>query len=412
MMKKCLFLTAFIAVFMSNLIAMAQSVPTKEEPVNNTVVSQETVKKVEPVNRWILVNIPARSLRIYDNDKCIAMYPVGVGTINTKTPAGFYKIVEKVKNPTWTNPDDLSMVIPAGVDNPLGLRWLGIGGNYGIHGTNRPESVGHYVSNGCIRMVEADVEKVFDKVSVGTPVQIIYNRLVIDKTFDGRIAYYIYPDGYNMQKLTVNFVRQGLDGFGISDFATDDSITKAIELSNGQPNYVAASVNIILDNKKMDFKAVNYQGLIYVPVEKLAKALNEQVVIKDNQIGEKHINVDVYNKNAYIRLTDMADVFDYNYSLNKDFSVVTLIPKKQVNANANKDEKSILNEETQAQQNENKIDSTAFPVKDNENVISEDAVSAKNSIAQVRLEDKAMDKKVKNVVATDSKVKQDKDVKK
>lgn len=59
-------------------------------------------------------------------------------------------------------------------------------------------------------MVEADVEKVFDKVEVGTEVKIMYNRLVIDKTFDGRVAYYIYPDGYDMQNLTVDFVKQGL----------------------------------------------------------------------------------------------------------------------------------------------------------------------------------------------------------
>lgn len=376
-------------VLVSNLVAFGQTATVNENQTNTKIINEKSNNDIEASKRWILVNIPARSLRIYDNDKCIAMYPVGVGTIETKTPSGFYKIVEKIKNPTWTNPEDLSMVIPAGVDNPLGQRWLGIGGNYGIHGTNRPESVGHYVSNGCIRMVEADVEKVFDKVSVGTPVQIIYNRLVIDKTFDGRIAYYIYPDGYKMQKLTVDFVKQGLSGFGVSDFVSDESINKAIELSNGQPNYVASPVNIILDNKKLDFKAVNYQGYIYLPVDKVAKALDKLVVMKDNQIEGTDINIDMYNKVAYMRLTDIPNIFDYNYSLNKDFSAVTLISKVQKKSNEAIDKNTEnLTEKNLKNKDENSAQKEAFPVKNKENVISEAMVNdKKDSLTQVRLDD-------------------------
>lgn len=228
-----------MTLILLGLMMVLNTVAFAQEP-NNEVEKVEKVTKINAKasnnlttnnsNRWILINIPARSLRLYDKDKCVAMYPVGIGTVNTKTPVGYFKVVEKVVNPTWTDPDDLKVVIPSGENNPLGYRWLGIGGNYGIHGTNRPESVGHYVSNGCVRMVEADVEKVFDKVEVGTPVQIIYNCLVIDKTFDNRIAYYIYPDGYNVQKLTVDFVKQGLKGYGVADFTTDEAIKKLLNL--------------------------------------------------------------------------------------------------------------------------------------------------------------------------------------
>jgi len=57
----------------------------------------------------------------------------------------------------------------------LGSRWLGLsipGGRYGIHGTNNPASIGGYVSNGCIRMHNRDIEEIFPRVEIGTPVEI------------------------------------------------------------------------------------------------------------------------------------------------------------------------------------------------------------------------------------------------
>lgn len=316
-MKKIMALFVFLCILMAQAVVFA---------AENTNTSNSA--PVNTVKRWILINIPARSLRLYENNNCVAMYPVGVGRIETKTPAGFYKIVEKIENPTWVDPGDTSVAISSGPDNPLGYRWLGIGGNYGIHGTNKPSSVGHYVSNGCVRMVEADVEKLFDKVDVGTEVQIMYNRLVIDKTQDGRVAYYIYPDGYNMQNLTVDFVKQGLAGYGIADFVSDDYVAKSIEASNGLPNFVAAPVNLMYNGKKLDFKAVNYKNLTYVPVENLAKTLNTTVKVENNSATTEKGSaaVELFSKKPYIRLTDISNIFDVNFTLNKNYTVATLTP--------------------------------------------------------------------------------------
>ena len=321
-MKKIMALFVFLCILMAQAVVFA---------AENTNTSNSA--PVNTVKRWILINIPARSLRLYEDNNCVAMYPVGVGRIETKTPVGFYKIVEKIENPTWVDPGDTSVAISSGPDNPLGYRWLGIGGNYGIHGTNKPSSVGHYVSNGCVRMVEADVEKLFDKVDVGTEVQIMYNRLVIDKTQDGRVAYYIYPDGYNMQNLTVDFVKQGLAGYGIADFVSDDYVAKSIEASNGLPNFVAAPVNLMYNGKKLDFKAVNYQNLTYVPVENLAKTLNTAVKVENNNATttKGSAAVSLFSKKPYIRLTDISNIFDVNFTLNKNYTVATLTP---ITANA------------------------------------------------------------------------------
>ena len=54
----------------------------------------------------------------------------------------------------------------------LGTRRLVLGDGYGIHGTNAPESIGHSASHGCVRLRNADIEKLFDMVSIGTPVYI------------------------------------------------------------------------------------------------------------------------------------------------------------------------------------------------------------------------------------------------
>lgn len=315
-----------LCLFFCMLILQSAVFAAENTAANVNTNANANLSAANTVKRWILINIPARSLRLYEDDKCVAMYPVGVGKIGSKTPAGFYKIVEKVVNPTWVDPGDTSVVIASGPDNPLGFRWLGIGGNYGIHGTNNPSSVGHYVSNGCVRMVEADVEKVFDKVDVGTEVQIMYNRLVIDKTQDGRVAYYIYPDGYKMQELTVDFVKQGLAGYGIADFISEEYIAKSIEASNGLPNFVAAPVNIMYNNQKLAFKAVNYKNQIYVPVQEMAKTLNTAVKIENGSAvtAKGSAPVELFSKKPYIHLTDISNIFPVGFSLNKNYTVATL----------------------------------------------------------------------------------------
>ncbi|MCL6635755.1 MAG: L,D-transpeptidase family protein [Peptococcaceae bacterium] len=108
----------------------------------------------------IVINLAARKLYYYEGNRLVHTYPVGVGKPSTPTPTGLYSVVEKVMN-------------PGGV---LGSRWLGLsipGGKYGIHGTNNPSSIGGYVSNGCIRMHNRDVEELFPRVEPGTPVEII-----------------------------------------------------------------------------------------------------------------------------------------------------------------------------------------------------------------------------------------------
>ena len=219
------------------------------------------------------VNLASRILTFYQGSDKVAMYPVGVGSIYTPTPIGYYTVENKETDPTWINPDDTSERIASGRNNPLGYRLIGFSGNYGIHGTNRPETVGGYVSNGCIRMREADVEDLYERVHVGTAVEVYYDRIVIDVAPDHRVSYYIYPDGYDRQPLSVSDVKRALAGYGVDPFEEEQAILQKINASAGMPTYVAEAYDLYIDGKKQPKRVLGKDGKLYLPAQILATAL-------------------------------------------------------------------------------------------------------------------------------------------
>jgi lipoprotein-anchoring transpeptidase ErfK/SrfK len=105
-------------------------------------------------------------------------YPVGVGRLG-KQWAGTSYITGKYTHPAWSPPAEvrrdkpyLPQVIPGGSPgNPMGVAAMTLaGGQYAIHGTNQPSSIGHFVSYGCIRMFNKDIEDLSNRVAVGTRV--------------------------------------------------------------------------------------------------------------------------------------------------------------------------------------------------------------------------------------------------
>jgi len=231
----------------------------------------------------IYINSASRLMMLYEDNTRLAMYHLGLGKVSTPTPTGYYKITEKVINPSWIDPSDPEYEIPSGSDNPLGYRWMQIWGNYGIHGTNNPSSIGGYVSNGCIRMNERDVEELFDAVEVGTPVEITYNRVVVEKTPEDEVAYYIYPDGYGIQDVNVGDVTKWLEPFGVLPFESEYDISQKIEAADGEPTFIGKPYNIEINgeltkptdanNTRFYAKAVLRDGISYLPVVPIAKIL-------------------------------------------------------------------------------------------------------------------------------------------
>lgn len=108
----------------------------------------------------ITVNLSERRLYLIQNNQIFKSYPVAIGKPATPTPKGTFKIVNVAVNP----------------GGPFGVRWLGLDapyGDYGIHGTNDPSSIGKAISNGCVRMYNEDILDLVKYVWVGTVVKIV-----------------------------------------------------------------------------------------------------------------------------------------------------------------------------------------------------------------------------------------------
>jgi lipoprotein-anchoring transpeptidase ErfK/SrfK len=124
--------------------------------------------------RRILVSIPDRKLAVLEAGRVLEIFETAVGRPATPSPTGAYTIVQRVPEPTWYT---RGRIVPPGKANPLGTRWLGLSiKGYGIHGTNNPRSIGHNASHGCIRMRNADVERLFEMVAVGDRVELYGER--------------------------------------------------------------------------------------------------------------------------------------------------------------------------------------------------------------------------------------------
>jgi lipoprotein-anchoring transpeptidase ErfK/SrfK len=126
----------------------------------------------------IVVRTNERRLYLVLGQGRALVYPVGVGRAGRQW-AGRAVISGKHVRPAWAPPPDIARehpgmakVYPGGApNNPMGVAAMTLsGGDYAIHGTNNPGSIGGFVSYGCIRMYNQDITDLFDRVNVGTPV--------------------------------------------------------------------------------------------------------------------------------------------------------------------------------------------------------------------------------------------------
>jgi len=131
----------------------------------------------------LIVNKSTNELAYFRDGALERVFPVATGRTKELTPEGTFPIVNKIIDRPYYKEK-----IPGGDPaNPLGRRWLGLrvgkteGTTYAIHGNSNPSSIGKYVSAGCIRMHNDDIEWLFEQIAVGTKVVITSSELSFEK---------------------------------------------------------------------------------------------------------------------------------------------------------------------------------------------------------------------------------------
>ncbi len=151
-----------------------------------TVVARVHATKPEVTKSEVAAEYPtyltldrgSYTLRLFENLKLVKTYTVAVGQEGLETPEGLYEIEAMEENPVWNVPESdwagslAGQSIPPGPSNPIKARWLAIYEGAGIHGTEETSSLGTAASHGCVRMSIPDVEELYDRVEVGTPIYI------------------------------------------------------------------------------------------------------------------------------------------------------------------------------------------------------------------------------------------------
>lgn len=120
----------------------------------------------------LVVDRSEHILKVYENDRFIKAFPIGVGRLGKETPEGQYRIITKLEKPYYRT----KHIAGGDPNNPLGSHWLGLdvpgtdGSIYGLHGTNDPDSIGKNVSAGCVRLYNEDIQWLYEHLPLGTEI--------------------------------------------------------------------------------------------------------------------------------------------------------------------------------------------------------------------------------------------------
>jgi len=192
------------------------------KPLKAGQVLRIDTRRIVPrrIDDGIVINIPDRTLYYFRNGDVERIYSVAVGKPKPPsdpekrawhTPTGTFRIIGKMKDPTWRVPPsiqkemkeqgkEVKTVVPPGAGNPLGKYALrtSLPGIL-IHGTNFPESVYGFSSHGCIRVFPEFMEDLFNAVTVDTAGEIIYEPVKLTVSSGGRVLLEVHRDIYNRQ---------------------------------------------------------------------------------------------------------------------------------------------------------------------------------------------------------------------
>lgn len=229
----------------NNLDARKHLKPGQELKVNT--------RKIVPlaIDNGIIINVPDRTLYYFKNNKLVRSFPVGMGLLTSKTstiwktPVGKFKILAKVKDPTWHVPPSIQeemalegkeviTSVPPGPENPLGRYAVKttIPGIM-IHATIKPASVNQYRSHGCIRVLAENMEGFFEEVEPNTPGELLYMPVKAALTVEKRIYLEVHRDFYSRIKNIKEEAKIQLDKIGATGKVDWQKVEKVLKDRSG-----------------------------------------------------------------------------------------------------------------------------------------------------------------------------------
>jgi len=130
----------------------------------------------------VKIDTKTNMLSVSEADKVVVAYPVTIGSIQTASPVGEWRVRGISKMPRFRWDEQMLKhgersghfyMLPPGPRSPVGVLWIALNKKgIGIHGTSTPDTIGHSASHGCIRLANWDVVRLAERVKVGTPVSI------------------------------------------------------------------------------------------------------------------------------------------------------------------------------------------------------------------------------------------------
>lgn len=154
--------------------------PNKKFVAGETITVINTGKPFDGKVTRVVADRKDKILYAYNGDQLVATYPTTVGGDASTTPGGKYKIVNKVKMPTYKatvnrdGDDKKVFFLPPGPNSPVGVVWMGLNKpSYGIHGSPVPEGISRQSSLGCIRLTNWDVLELVAVIENGATVEIL-----------------------------------------------------------------------------------------------------------------------------------------------------------------------------------------------------------------------------------------------
>lgn len=271
----------------------------------NVVFTEAAEKKPR-----VEINIPSRTLSFYRGDVLVKQYPVCVGKVSTPTPVGEFKVIYKAVNPYWIHDGE---TVPPGPQNPLGIRWMGLAEGIGIHGNNKPESIGTLASGGCIRMYNKDVAELYAQIPVGTSVSVKYNYVeVFEDLYNKEKVAVVYPDFYKINKKYEKVLFQELESKGLGKERID-RVKSLIKSGINVPTAVTDRVGIFLNDRLITCDAFSEKGEVYVSYQ----AAKELFGLSPEFMTGYQIAAIEKNGAVYINLSGSAKALGWNMHFNE-----------------------------------------------------------------------------------------------